>query len=111
MKNELTKTKFKSTPGVAHLTTWIVCLATLTLICSSAPAQNLFMSDGYSGISENLGHIYKFTPTGASSAFASGLDGPLAMAFDSAGNLSMAAEGNIYKLTHDGGRNTFASGV
>ena len=112
MKNKETETKFKSSRGAAHhLIGSTICLAALTLICSSAPAQNLFMSDGYSGISENLGHIYKFTPTGASSAFASGLDGPLAMAFDSAGNLSMAAEGNIYKFTPDGARTTFASGV
>ena len=111
MNNKQTETKSKSAPRVAHLLTWILCLGAPILVCSSAPAQNLFMSDGYSGISENLGHIYKFTPTGASSAFASGLDGPLAMAFDSAGNLSMAAEGNIYKFTPDGARTTFASGV
>src|SRR5207249_3366136 len=111
MKNELTKTKFKSTPGVAHLTTWIVCLATLILICSSAPAQNLFMSDGYSGISHNLGHIYKFTSNGASSTFASGLDGPEGLAFDSAGNLFVSIGGNIYEFTPAGVRSTFASGT
>src|SRR6266513_1907712 len=112
MKNELTKTKFKSTPGVAHLTTWIVCLATLILICSTAAAQNLFMSDGYSGISHTLGNIYKFTPNGASSTFASGLDGPEGLAFDSAGNLFVTSFlGNIYKFTPSGARTTFASGL
>src|SRR4029077_9258918 len=111
MKNKQPETKSKSTPGVAHLLTWIVCLNVLILSCARAPAQNLFMSDGYSGTSEDLGHIYKFTPTGASSAFASGLDGPEGLAFDSAGNLFMAAEGNIYKFTPGGARTTFASGV
>src|SRR5438876_1149062 len=114
MKNKETETKFKSSRGAAHhLIGSTICLAALTLICSSAPAQNLFMSDGYSGISENLGHIYKFTPTGASSAFASGLDGPLAMAFDSAGNLfvtepSSSGDGYVDKFTPNGTRSTFA---
>src|SRR5947208_15742595 len=108
MKNKETETKFKSSRGAAHhLIGSTICLAALTLICSSAPAQNLFMSDGYSGISENLGHIYKFTPTGASSAFASGLDGPLAMAFDSAGNLSIADDGNIYECIRNVDRATY----
>src|SRR5436190_23766018 len=112
MKNKQPETKFKSTPGVAHLTTWTVCLATLILICSSAPAQNLFMSDGYSGISHTLGHIYNFTSNGASSTFASGLDGPEGLAFDSAGNLFTASFlGNIYKFTPGGARSTFASGL
>src|SRR5436190_10430490 len=102
MKNKQPETKFKSTPGVAHLTTWIVCLATLILICSSAPAQNLFMSDGYSGISHNLGHIYKFTSNGASSTFASGLDGPEGLAFDSAGNLFVSVCGYICEVAPAG---------
>jgi hypothetical protein len=111
MKNKQTETKSKSTPGAANLLTWILCLATLILICSSAPAQNLFMSDGYAGISGDLGHIYKFTSTGASRAFASGLDGPEGVAFDSAGNLFVATEGNINKITPGGARSTFASGL
>ena len=71
------------------------------------------MSDGYGGISRNLGRIYKFTSNGASSTFASGLDGPESLAFDSAGNLYVAdrAAGNIYKFTPGGTRSTFASGL
>ena len=48
------------------------------------------MSDGYSGLARNLGHIYKITPDGVPSTFASGLNGPLGLAFDSAGNLFVA---------------------
>src|SRR5437588_4904674 len=112
MKNKETETKFKSSRGAAHhLIGSTICLAALILICSSAPAQNLFMSDGYSGISHNLGHIYKFTSNGASSTFASGLDGPEGLAFDSAGNLFVSIGGNIYEFTPAGVRSTFASGT
>src|SRR6266704_2650798 len=89
MKNHETKTKFKSTLGVArHLFSRAVCLGAVVLICSSAPAQNLFVSDGFS----DSGNIYKFTPDGVQSTFASGLNasgtsGPGVLAFDSAGNL------------------------
>src|SRR6476620_381404 len=112
MKNKQTETKFKSAPGLArHLFGKVVCLGAVILLCSSAAAQNLFMSDGYSGISHTLGHIYKFTSNGASRTFAGRLDGPEGLAFDSAGNLFVAAEGNIYKLTPGGARTTFASGL
>src|SRR2546422_99118 len=88
MKNHETKTKFKSTLGLArHLLNGVMCLGALILTCSSAPAQNLFVADGYS----NTGNIYKFTPDGVQSTFASGLasgaGGPGALAFDSGGNL------------------------
>src|SRR5437588_9204109 len=98
MKNKQTETKLKSASGLArHSFGSLLCLGAVILICSSASAQNLFMSDGYSGISHNLGNIYKFTPNGASSTFASGLDGPEGLAFDSAGNLLTASFlGNIY---------------
>src|SRR5438552_2266755 len=115
MKNKLTETKFKSARGVAgHLFSRVLCLGALILICSGAPAQNLFMSDGYSGISHTLGSIYKFTPNGARSTFASGLSYPYALAFDSAGNLFVTAWGNpgvagyVYKYTPGGMRSTFA---
>src|SRR5689334_9770873 len=110
MKNKHTETKSKSIPRVAHLLTWILSCA-LILLCASAQAQNLFMSDGYSGISHNLGHIYKFTSNGASSTFASGLDGPGSLALDSAGNLFVSIGGNIDKFTPVGVRSTFASGT
>jgi sugar lactone lactonase YvrE len=59
------------------------------------------------------GNIYKFTPDGGRTTFASGLNGPAGLAFDAAGNLFVADldSGNIYKFTPDGGRSTFASGL
>src|SRR5438046_4333513 len=106
MKNELTKTTFKSAPGVTcHLISRVVCLGAVILVCSSAPAQNLFVSSDAAG-----GNIYEFTPNGVQSTFASGLSG--ALAFDKAGNLFVSDRGNgaIYKITPAGLRSTFASG-
>ncbi len=68
-------------------------------------AQNLFVSGDYHG------EIYKFTPTGSQSTFASGLSYPQSLAFDSSGNLFAADGGssNIYKFTPNGIQTTFAS--
>src|SRR6266581_3704481 len=105
MKNKQTETKFKSTLRVGgHLISTVVCLGAVILICSSAPAQNLFVSDA------GLGNIDEFTPAGVRTTFASGLPGPFGLAFDSAGNLLVAAGGDIvvnnkgvvYKFTPSG---------
>ena len=116
MKSNQTETKSKSTLGLTrHLLNRVMCLGAVILTCSSAPAQNLFVSDGYS----NSGNIYKFTPDGVQSTFASGLSGLRGLAFDSAGNLFVSdstaglggsINGTIYKFTPDGVRTTFASG-
>ena len=58
------------------------------------------------------------TPNGVRTIFASGLHGPVGLAFDSAGNLFVTAGGDIvvnntgkvYKFTPGGARTTFASG-
>ena len=55
-----------------------MCLAVISLICSSASAQNLFAVDAVQG----NGNIDEFTPNGVRSIFASGLNDPFAMAFD-----------------------------
>jgi sugar lactone lactonase YvrE len=117
MKSNQTETKSKSTLGLTrHLLNRVMCLGAVILTCSSAPAQNLFVSDGYS----NSGNIYKFTPDGVQSTFASGLHYTFGLAFDSAGNLfvtvfSVDSNGvvnsSIYKFTPDGVRSTFASGL
>ena len=77
------------------------------LISFSAQAQNLFEADRGSG------NIYEFTPGGVRSTFASGLNAPLGLAFNSAGNLFEAdfASGNIYEFTPAGVQSTFASGL
>ena len=78
------------------------------LIVTSAPAQNLFVSDYISS-----GTIYEFTPGGAQSTYVSGLPYTEGLAFDSAGNLFEADQnsGNIYEFTPRGRQSTFASGL
>src|SRR6266566_4388572 len=96
------KTKFKSTlPLTRRLLSSVLCFGAVILICSTAPAQNLFVSGG--------GNINELTPTGTRSIFASGLNGPDGLAFDSAGNLFVADNGAIYKFTAAGVRTTFAA--
>src|SRR6266404_8278538 len=88
MKTRKTETKFKFTFEAArHLFGRLVCFVAVSLICSSAPAQNLFVSSDAAG-----GNIYEFTANGVRSTFASGLTG--ALAFDKAGNLFVTAGDN-----------------
>lgn len=77
------------------------------LVLNAASAQNLFVAD-YSG-----NNITEITPGGTESIFASGLNEPIGVAFDSAGNLfeSDGGSGNIYEFTPGGARSTFASGL
>src|SRR6516165_5398786 len=89
-----------------HLFKIAAGLIAAILVCSQAKAQNLYFSDGASGWARNLGSIYKITPDGTKSTFASGLSGPLGMAVDSAGNLLVAhspgvgeSTGGIWKYT------------
>src|SRR5437588_321209 len=123
MKNKPTETKFKSARGVTcYLISRVVCLGAVILACSSAWAQNLFVSSDAAGnISDSgYGKIYEFTPGGKQSTFASGLDFPFAMTCDSAGNLFVAnvstrenhqLSGAIYKFTPGGVQSPFASGL
>ena len=84
MKNKPTETKLKSGLGRAcHLTSSVLCLGTVVLICATASAQNLFVSGGDPG----NGKIFEFTPDGMETTFASGLNSPQNLAFDSDGNL------------------------
>ena len=57
--------------------------------------------------------IFKFTPAGTKSTFASGLNGPYGLTFDSSGNLFEAdyTSGTIFKFAADGTKSTFASGL
>jgi glucose/arabinose dehydrogenase len=101
------KTKFKSNIRAGcHSFGGVVCVGAVLLIASSAQAQNLFETDLHSG------NIYEYTPGGARSTFASGLDEPIGLAFNSAGDLLVADyNGNIYEFTPGGVRSTFASGL
>ena len=59
------------------------------------------------------GTVFKLTPAGTKSIFASGLNRPIGLAFDSSGNLFVADQFSnaIFKFTPDGIKSTFASGL
>lgn len=83
----------------------------LPIDCPAAPGD-LYV------VEPNPGAIYKFTPTGAKSTFASNIQQPVALAFDHKGNLFVASSGSgiptnnpsyIFKYAPDGTQSTFAS--
>jgi len=100
------KTKFKSTIRAAcHSFGGAVCAGAVMLITSSAQAQNLFVSD-------TDGNINEYTPGGVQSTFATGLETPLGLACNSAGDLfAVDSSGNINEFTPDGVESTFATGL
>ncbi len=80
------------------------------ILLASAPfaqAGTLFVTDYYTN------SIMEIAPDGTQSTFASGLQEPEGLAFDSSGNLyeADAVSGNIYKFTPTGVQSTFASGL
>src|SRR5206468_4471851 len=108
MNNKLTERKLRPRIGLTrHLIGGVLCLAAISLICARASAQNLFATDYLS--------IDEFTPNGVQSTFASGLNNPLGLTFDKAGNLFVADTGTstgtgaVYKFTPSGARTTFAT--
>jgi DNA-binding beta-propeller fold protein YncE len=115
MKTKLTEARFRSAFGRAGQFFSMVALGAAILICSSASAQNLFVS----GTDARGGEIFKFTWDGKQSIFASGLYKPWDMAFDSAGNLfvvdymilggDMVGNAAIFKITPNGMLTVFAS--
>src|SRR5438067_13240441 len=115
MKTKLTKTNCKCAFRRAGRFFSMVALGAAILTCSSASAQNLFVS----GRDAGGGEIFQFTWDGGQSIFASGLYKPWDMAFDSAGNLffvdyeivSGDLRGNaaIFKITPNGMLTIFAS--
>ncbi|MGO9199581.1 MAG: PEP-CTERM sorting domain-containing protein [Limisphaerales bacterium] len=61
---------------------------------------------------EGSGNIYKFTPDGVRTTFASGLSALWGLALNSGGDLFAASfYGNIYEFTPGGAETTFASGL
>jgi DNA-binding beta-propeller fold protein YncE len=122
MKTKLTESKFKCAPGIAgQLFSRIACLGAVILICSSASAQNLFVSGNarLKNCRPPCGVIYRFSWDGGQSIFAAGLNTPGDVAFDSAGNLfvvdydgdELFGKAAVYKITPNGVRTTFASGL
>jgi hypothetical protein len=118
MKTKITESTFKFALGrTRQLISRVACFGAVILTCSSAFAQNLFVTgrDGHGG------EIYKFTWDGRQSIFASGLYKPWDLAFDGAGNLFVVdymivdgeLHGNaaIFKITPNGMLTIFASGV
>jgi hypothetical protein len=87
---------------------WLAIALASLLSAGFAQGQNLFETDDFGS-----GSIHEFAPNGGSSTFASGLDYPDGLAFNSAGDLFEADEhsGHIYEFTPNGGSSTFASGV
>jgi len=72
-----------------------------------------FNSAGSLFVSLYGGDISEYTPGGTQSTFASGLDYPIGLAFDNAGDLFEADEGsgNIIELTPGGVQSTLTSGL
>ncbi|HEU0046835.1 MAG TPA: hypothetical protein VFQ43_04405, partial [Nitrososphaera sp.] len=72
-----------------------------------AAPGDLFESD------QGSSAIFKFTPVGAKSTFATGLGGPFGLAVDGFGNVFEANfnNGMIFKFTPAGVKSTFASGL
>ena len=86
----------------------VAALATPLLpISVRAASRDLFVADNGSNT------IFRFTPDGTESTFASGLNGPFGLAFDSSGNVFEGDVGSntIFKFTPDGTESTFAFGL
>jgi sugar lactone lactonase YvrE len=116
MKTKLTETKFKSAFGQSgQLFRMAAWLGAVILICSSASAQNLFVS----GRDAGGGEIFKFSWDGKQSIVVSELYKPRDLAFDSARNLFFVdyeiveglRDAAIYKVTANGTLTIFASGL
>jgi hypothetical protein len=88
-----------------------VALLLLATDAQSAPGD-LYVAEATGG-----GHIYKFTPAGSKSTFASGIYQPIALAFDRGGNLFVGNSGagtspmpsTIIRIAPDGTQKTFAT--
>src|SRR5438067_1692304 len=126
MKTKPTETKFECAFGrVRQLFSRVTWLGAVILICSSASAQNLFVSGKNlptnEGPGDGYGAIFRFTWDGGQSVFASGLYKPGNLTLDSAGNLFFmdyvilegGASGNaaVFKITPNRTLTIFASGL
>jgi len=134
MKTRVTETKSRFVRALAaRLISTAACLGAVILICSSASAENLFVTayintpnspnesadpNGAEILNDaSFGAIAKFTWDGQQSIFARGLTSPADLAFDNAGNLFFTdcsecltphSSLAIYKVTPNGVWSTFA---
>ena len=93
----------------------LLCGALATIFCvsraDSAPGD-LYVAEPLGS-----GNIYRFTPSGEKSTFASGIYQPVALAFDRAGNLFVGNSGagspqlptTVVRIAPDGTQSTFAT--
>jgi len=116
MRTKLTEAKFRFALGrIGQLFSRVVWLGAVILICSSASAQNMFVS----GTDAGGGEIFKFSLAGSESIFATGLVDPWDLAVDRAGNLFVVDSqcGELYcgakinKISPQGVRTIFASSL
>jgi sugar lactone lactonase YvrE len=117
MKAKVTEAKFRSAHGRIGQFFSMVAFGAAILICSSASAQNLFVS----GRDAGGGEMFKFTWDGGQSIFASGLYKPWDVAIDSAGDVfvvdymilggDLVGNAAIFKITPNGTLTIFASRV
>ena len=122
MKTNLTTTKLTPAFGIAsQLLSRVALLGAVILICSSAFAQNLFVSGNapQKNCPGGCGVIFEFTWDAVQSIYAWGLIDPWDVVFDSAGNLfvvdydrdKLFGEAAVYKITRDGRGTIFATGL
>jgi len=125
MKTKLTEAKFRSGLGRVGQFFSMVAFGAAILSCSSASAQNMFVSGRDAGGGEifkftwdgkqSIGNaaIFKITPNGMLSIFASRVSYASSLAIDNTGNLFAADYDNgiIYKYKPTGSRATFATGL
>lgn len=115
------KTRSKTTANIRVSPRFFLRLAPTLVVAAafiiSVAAQTTYAAPGDLYESDSgSGNIYKFTPGGTRSTFASGLIAPWGLAFDSAGNLfdgnnDRNGPATIFKFTPGGPRSTFASGL
>jgi sugar lactone lactonase YvrE len=96
----------------ASITLIVAGLGTV-LVFISARADGLTF-DAAGNLFESHGHaIFKFTPEGTKSTFATGLKNSSSLVFDTKGNLFVSDTGSqsIYKFAPDGKKSTFVTGI
>ena len=116
MTAKVTEAKCSAVPGrIGQLFSRVAWLGAVILICSSASAQNMFVS----GTDAGGGEIFKFPLAGPETIFATGLVDPWDLAVDRTGNLFVVDSqcGELYcgakinKITPQGVRTILASAL